>query len=418
MTDLDRYRALRDFSATPEPAPGSGPASAGDRFVVQRHDAGSLHFDLRLEHEGVLLSWALPKGVPLRPDQRRLAIATEPHPVEYLDFAGMIPEGNYGAGRMTIWDRGGYSVLARGPDEWKVVLAGGVLTGEYHLVRSARDRPDQWLMFRSASAGPGIPDPGPRFEQLRPMLATAVDDAFDDPGWTFEIKWDGFRALALVGPDGTRLRSRTGKDLGERFPLGDLRRGVFVQEAILDGELVVLDERGRADFGALQRGAGEVCLIVFDVLYADGVWLLDEALAVRRELLGRMITPEAAPRMRISDDMPGRGRDLFRAVEGHGVEGIVAKRLDAPYRSDTRSDAWRKIAARRRGDFVIVGIARGGADARDAITSLVVAESIDGHLVARGRVGAGITTEHAGQLAARLEPLTPGSPAPVEFTDP
>jgi bifunctional non-homologous end joining protein LigD len=413
VPDLEDYRRKRDFGATPEPEPveRTGPAGARPRFVIQRHDARSLHFDLRLEHEGVLLSWAVPKGVPLRTAVKRLAVQTEPHPLEYLDFAGVIPEGEYGAGRMTVWDAGEYDLVGRAAGEWKVRLDGGLLRGEYHLVRTGAGDSDQWLLFRSAQGGEGPPDPRPRFRELRPMQPTLVERPFDDPEWSFEVKWDGYRALVLISPDGDEIRSRSGQDLSEEFDFGDLRRSVFMQEAVLDAEIVVLDARGRADFGALQRRQGRPTLMAFDLLYADGLWLLDEAWAVRRELLGRVLTPEAPPQVRMSDDMPGRGTALFEAAAAQGIEGIVAKRHDSPYRPGARTDAWRKVKVRRVGDFVIGGFTLGEGSRRHTLGAVIVGEHEDDGLVHRGQVGSGIGDEAAGALRARLDPLVlDGSP--------
>ena len=400
--DLREYRGKRDFSATPEPAPGGVAGSGAPRFVIQRHDARSLHFDLRLEVDGVLVSWAVPKGVPLRTDLRRLAVQTEDHPLEYLDFAGVIPTGQYGAGRMTVWDSGTYEVIGRTDGEWKIVLAGGVITGEYHLVRTGGD---QWLLFRAAAAGPGIPDPAPRFGELRPMLPKLVDEPFDNPEWAFEVKWDGYRALALVGADGVRLQSRSGQDLSDEFDLGDLRRAVFVQEAILDGEVATLGADGQADFGRLQRREGSLSLILFDVLYADGVWLLDQTWAVRRALLSRMVTPEAAPQVRISDEIIGRGKELFAAAAAQAVEGIVGKRMDSPYLPGQRSDAWRKVKVRQQDTFVVGGFTRGEGTRRATLGSVVVGEMIGGELHHRGQVGSGLTDDAAIELRARLNGL-------------
>jgi bifunctional non-homologous end joining protein LigD len=307
---LDEYRRRRDFAKTPEPVPGAEVPDSASRFVIQRHDARALHFDLRLELGGSLASWAVPKGVPLRPGAKRLAVRTEDHPLEYLDFAAVIPAGQYGAGRMTIWDRGTFEPVQVDDAEIKIVLHGSVLSGEYHLVRTAgRDGKEEWLLFRSAKGDPGPADPLPRFRELRPMLATPWPSAFDDPRWAFEIKWDGYRALAFVGPDGTELRSRSGRDMTGSYPtLGDLRRAILAQEAVVDGEIVVLDEEGRAVFQDLQSGRGAVTFIVFDLLYADGEWLLDRPWEARRGRLEALLAPEAAPRVLCPGWCGGPGR--------------------------------------------------------------------------------------------------------------
>lgn len=403
--DFAEYRRKRDFSATSEPAPGTPGQSEVPRFVIQRHDARSLHFDLRLEAGGVLMSWAVPKGVPLRTEVKRLAVQTEDHPLEYLTFAGVIPEGHHGAGRVTVWDTGTYEMVGQATDEWKIVLHGGLMRGEYHLVRTGGADSNQWLIFRARAAGPGVQDPEPRFRALRPMLPKLVDEPFDDPEWAFEVKWDGYRALTLISPEGSVIQSRSGLDMTDDFDFGDLRRSIFVQEAILDAEVVMLGEDGRADFGRLQRRDGVPTLIVFDILYADGVWLLDEAWAVRRELLGRMVTPEAAPRVRISDEIIGRGKDLFAAAQAQRVEGIVGKRMDSTYSPGARSAAWRKIKVRQAADFVIGGYTIGEGSRRHTLGSVIVGEMVDGKLRHRGQVGSGLTAEVAERLRAECEAI-------------
>jgi bifunctional non-homologous end joining protein LigD len=224
--DLREYRGKRDFDATPEPAPAEAAPGEGNRFTVQRHDARALHFDLRVEVDGALASWAVPKGPPLREGPKRLAVRTEDHPLEYLTFEAVIPEGQYGAGRMTVWDTGTYDAELIADDEWKLVLHGRTLRGHYHLVRTGRrGGKDEWLIFRSSKGPAGPPDPVERFRATRPMLAESTGEPFDDPAWAFELKWDGYRALALVTGDGTELRSRGlrrgrrgGLDITDRYP--------------------------------------------------------------------------------------------------------------------------------------------------------------------------------------------------------
>lgn len=312
---LRDYRAKRDFGATPEPAPGASAPAGAPRFVIQRHDARALHFDLRLEVDGVLASWAVPKGVPLREGPKRLAVRTEDHPLEYLDFAAVIPAGQYGGGRMTIWDRGTWSDAGSTASEWKIVLEGGLLRGEYHMVRTGeRAGKEEWLLFRSARGAPGPDDPLPRFRAARPMLAETVEEPFDDPAWAFELKWDGYRALALTTSEGTELQGRREKrhDITGRFPaLADLRRLLLCQECVLDGEVVVLDERGASDFGALQASRGEPSFVAFDLLHVDGEWLDALPWTERRRRLAQVIAPEGPPRLMLSDHVAGAGRDLF-----------------------------------------------------------------------------------------------------------
>jgi bifunctional non-homologous end joining protein LigD len=405
-SDLREYRERRDFGATPEPAPaaGTGPGGA-PRFVVQRHDARALHFDLRLEVDGALASWAVPKGPPLREGAKRLAVRTEDHPLEYLDFAAVIPEGQYGAGRMTIWDRGTWIEALRTDDEWKVVLEGGVLRGEYHLVRTGRrSGKDEWLLFRSAHGPPGPLDPVARFRAMRPMLAGTADAAFDGDDWSFELKWDGYRALALVTSDATELRSRTGRDLTAAYPaLGDLRRGLLCQEAVLDGEVCVLGPDGAPDFNALQNGRGPFTYVVFDLLHLDGEWIEERPWRERRELLAGVVAPEAPPAMVLSDHVPRTGRELFALAAARGLEGVVAKRVGSPYRPGRRTADWLKVKARREVTAVIGGFTEGGGSRRGALGALLVGEqSPDGTLTYLSHVGSGFSDAVARGLWDRL----------------
>lgn len=415
--DLEDYRAKRDFARTPEPGP-DGPADedGAARFTVQRHDARALHFDLRIEVDGVLVSWAVPKAPPLREGVRRLAVRTEDHPLEYLGFSGRIPEGEYGAGEMTVWDRGTYEIEERSDGEWKLVLAGERLRGNYHLVRTGeRSGREEWLLFRSATGPPGPADPREPMLGLRPMLASASTTTPIGDEWAHELKWDGFRALALASPEGGELRSRTGKDLAQRFPgLLDLRRDVRFVEAVLDGEVAVLDEEGRASFQDLQAGVGVPVFLAFDLLYADGDWLLDVPWHERKEMLREGVSGSRGLVM-LSDDVPGESTGLFEAASAHGVEGIVAKRRDAPYRPGTRSKDWVKVKMRPEGEFVVGGWSEGRGSRRGSIGSVHVGELVDGELRYRGLVGSGLGADDAAELEDRLAPLRADA---APFVDP
>ena len=405
--DLEEYARKRDFGTTPEPkSRGGRRRRAEPRFVVQRHAARSLHFDLRLERDGALASWAVPKGVPLHRGIKRLAVRTEDHPLEYLDFAAVIPEGQYGAGRMTIWDAGTYEAERWDERELKLTLHGDRLAGPYHMVKTGgAEGKEEWLIFRSGSDGEASPDPHERFASLRPMMATLVDAPFDDDGWAFELKWDGYRALALVTSDGTELRSRTGRDLRGNFPDLDLRRAVLAQEAVLDGEVVVLDKDGRASFQALQAGRGPVTFVAFDLLYEDGAWLLDRPWRERTARLDAVLSPDAPPRAIRSDHVVGRGRALYEAAEAAGVEGIVAKRVDAAYHPARRGDDWRKVKVRQRLTAVIGGYSAGAGARRGSFGALLVgAYDADG-LHYLGHVGSGFGDDDLRSLRARLDAL-------------
>jgi bifunctional non-homologous end joining protein LigD len=408
--ELEEYRKKRDFGATPEPAPEAAPAGAEDRprFVVQRHDARALHFDLRLEVDGVLQSWAVPKGPPLREGPKRLAVRTEDHPLEYLTFEAVIPEGQYGAGRMTVWDAGTYEAEKRAEDELKLVLEGGILRGNYHLVRTAgRGGKEEWLIFRSSSGPPGTPDPTPRFRELRPMLAGSRQEPFDDPAWAFELKWDGYRALALVTSDATELRSRTGKDLtGAYAELADLRRAVTLQEVVLDGEVVVLDEEGTPDFNALQRGRGPFTYVAFDLLHADGEWLLERPWRERRARLAEAVAPEGSPRLIVSDHVDERGTALFALAAGKGLEGIVAKRADSDYRPGQRVKEWLKVKSRPEMVATIGGFTEGTGSQRGTLGALLVGEPAEGGgLTYLSHVGSGFSHDLARRLWDRLRTM-------------
>jgi len=407
--DLDPYRQRRDFDATPEPPPSKRPDERErPRFCIQRHDARSLHFDLRLEIDGVLRSWAVPKGVPLRCGPKRLAVQTEDHPLEYLRFEGVIPEGEYGAGRMTIWDAGEYVPERRSDTEWKVRLEGARLRGDYHLVRTGHeDGREEWLLFRSRAGGEGPPDPLPRFRALRPMVAVldgGRPDGFDDPEWAFELKWDGYRALALVSPDQIELRSRRGLDLTGAYPdAGDLRRRIMCQEAVLDGEIVALDAGGRASFQRLQRGEGPIAYVVFDLLQVDGDWLLDRPWHERRAALAGALAPERGPALLAPDYVPGEGRALLAAARAREVEGVVAKRMDAPYRPGRRSGDWLKLKIRPEEELVIGGFTEGAGSRRGRVGALLVGRPEGASLRYVGHVGSGLSDDEAAALWGRLE---------------
>ena len=351
---------------------------------------------------------------------------TEDHPLEYLTFSAVIPEGQYGAGRMTVWDAGTYEAELRADDEWKLVLHGGILRGHYHLVRTGRRAgKEEWLIFRSSKGPPGPPDPEPRYRELRPMLAGSRQEPFDGAGWAFELKWDGYRALALVTSDATELRSRSGRDLAGAYPeLADLRRAVTLQEVVLDGEVVVLDEDGRPVFNHLQKGRGPFTYVAFDILYADGEWLLERPWSERRARLVEAVAPEGAPRLIVSDHVEERGRDLFAAAAARELEGIVAKRTDSVYRPGQRVSEWLKIKSRPEMVATIGGFTEGSGSHRDTLGALLVGEPDgDGGLTYLSHVGSGFSHDLARTLWDRLRgieaaespfsnPVPRGSPAP------
>ena len=455
---LKEYRKKRDFSATPEPPgrkakDGAAPLS----FVVHKHLASRLHYDLRLEIDGVLKSWAVPKGPSLDPADRKLAVMVEDHPPDYGSFEGVIPEGSYGAGPVMIWDRGRLRAAAPGSGDRasseealrrglakghiSFILEGKRLKGEFALVRLRKAGENAWLLIKAndkyarhpgeitedpsvvsgrtieeiaregAEDGPvnltGAPK-APVPASIEPMKATLIDAPFDRDGWLFEIKWDGYRAIAEKSGDRVRLYSRNDKTMNEQFkPIVDaLARLPF--DGVLDGEIVVLDKSGRADFQLLQNylrsGKGSLVYYVFDILYYMGHDLMGLPLARRKAVL-RQVLP-ALPHLKLSDYVEEDGTGLFAAARQNGVEGIVAKDAKSPYRPGYRGREWLKVKATLTQEAVIGGFTRprGG---RKGFGSLVLGAYEDGRRLAYiGHSGGGFTEGQLEELHARLQGLT------------
>jgi bifunctional non-homologous end joining protein LigD len=428
--DLAEYAAKRDFAATPEPAGGSASgAGAGDaapRFVIQEHSATRLHWDLRLEHDGALASWALPNGLPWAAKDNRVAAHTEDHPLEYLDFHGEIPKGSYGAGSMTIWDRGTYDVL-KWDDGKKVEVAlhGERVTGSYALFPIGSD-PKDWMIHRMgepAAEGGWVLGHEPMPAQLVPMLAKAgpVPPAREDDQWAYEIKWDGVRAVVFSEPGRMRLVTRNGNDITPRYPeLARMNRALSMHRVVLDGEVVAFDADGRPSFGALQgrmhltreaqvkRLAKEapVTYMAFDLVWLDGRSLMDRPYLERRAALRALLAD--GERWQVPDQVVGGGRELLAATREQGLEGIVAKRVDSVYEPGRRGGAWRKIKNVNRQELVIGGWLPGEGRRQERIGALLVGvheEGDDGPLRFAGRVGTGFTEAELDRLAGVLAPL-------------
>ena len=468
---LDEYQRKRKFSETPEPhgtpkQAGGGPiVPARATFVIQKHRARRLHYDLRLEMEGVLKSWAVPKGPSLSPKEKRLAVMTEDHPMEYGGFEGTIPEGNYGAGTVIIWDNGDYEVegplapeqqLARG--EIKFVLHGKKLRGSFVLVK-IKGRPkegskgNEWLLIKhddayadgswdiedhpdSATTGrsldevkQGLPpgqgasslaaaalegaDEAPMPERIEPMLATLFDKPFSDPEWLFELKWDGMRVVAFLDEGRCRLQARSGRDVTQQFPeMAELPARVAARQAILDGEIVVLDGQGRGDFGRLQPRMhtavpspamlreAPVHYYAFDILYCDGYDLRSVALEQRKQLLKEIL--RVSPPALYSNHVLEKGEDLYDLAGKHEAEGIIGKQIHSPYVAG-RSAYWVKLKTVNEVDAVIGGFTA-PAGGRQHFGALLVGLYEGRDLVFVGGVGTGFTEKLLESLAEELEP--------------
>jgi len=465
---LTEYAAKRKFEKTPEPKPGVPHEECRLRFVVHKHAARALHYDLRLELGGVLKSWAVPKGPSLDPSIKRLAVMVEDHPLDYRDFEGVIPEGNYGAGSVIIWDRGFYHHPAAGDEnenerrlqdglrkgDLKFVLEGEKLHGEFALVRTAKDE-KSWLLlkkkdrhattddiltenrsvvshktleevlevgaqksFRQKKAhqirlheakeseelkeAPVTPMP----HNIQPMLATQVKEPFDHPDWVFEVKWDGYRAVAEIRDGKVSLYSRNGIPFEKKFsPILDALRK-FGDEAILDGEIVVVDDQGVPDFQLLQHyqdmGRGHLIYYVFDLLYFQGHDLTGLPLLRRKDLLKRILP--AIPKIRFSDHVSTEGVLFYQVSKEKGLEGIIAKHVRSTYQTGRRSREWLKVKTRLTQEAVIAGFTepRGG---RKYFGALVLGVFDRDGLHYIGHSGGGFGAKDLKEIRAKLDPL-------------
>jgi bifunctional non-homologous end joining protein LigD len=432
---LKRYQAKRDFHKTPEPAGASAskkrkrakraPAKqAAPRFVVHEHSATRLHWDLRLERDGVLASWAVPKGLPVAPKENHLAVWTEDHPLEYVDFHGEIPKGQYGAGTMKIWDQGTYEVLKWEPRKIEVALHGERVDARYALFPiGAGDDPKEWMIHRMDPPADAAREPMPA--HVKPMLARAGKLPADERGWVFEIKWDGVRALVYSSPGDLRVESRNLKDITPQYPeLARLNRALSSHAAILDGEIVGFDGHGRPSFATLQRrmhvgSAAQVkrlaketpvTYMIFDLLWLDGHSTMELAYGQRRELLDALALDGTS--WQTPGPLTGKGKDVLAATAEQKLEGVLAKRLESTYEPGARSTAWVKIKNVGRQELVIGGWLPGeGRRSRRIGALLVGMYDADGSFRYAGRVGTGFSDAELDRLAKLLKALQrDGSP--------
>ncbi|HTF82169.1 MAG TPA: DNA ligase D [Cytophagales bacterium] len=469
---LQKYKEKRNFENTPEPEASKSDGKGALKFVIQRHDASRLHYDFRLEMEGVLKSWAVPKGPSLNPKDKRLAMMVEDHPFSYRTFEGEIPKGNYGAGIVEIWDEGTYHALDTKDRKLseetlldqlekgslKFVLHGKKLKGEFALVKihNREDVENAWLLIKhkdefatdtdydsedhvspnskiikkkkgsKANSKTGkqreevakmqhtksssqVPetlkgkDPMPR--DVKPMLAKLVDAPFDEEGWIFEIKWDGYRAIAEIEGDAVKLYSRNNIPF-RKYPslISELKS--FGHNVVLDGEVVVLDETGKSSFQGLQNIAENptpnLFYYVFDILYLNGYDLRGLPLTERKKFL-KEIFPELE-HIKYSDHVEAKGIDFFELAKKQHLEGIIAKKADAPYRIGLRSDKWLKVKIGKRQEAVICGFTapRGS---RKGFGALVLGVYEKGKLVYVGHTGGGFNEQSIKAVKSQLDKL-------------
>lgn len=483
MSTLAKYQKMRDFSRTQEPRGKGRPKALPKRaralsFVVQKHDARNLHYDFRLELDGVLLSWAVPKGPSLDPSVKRLAMEVEPHPLEYAGFEGTIPQGEYGGGTVMVWDRGSWTpegdpraALAKG--HLSFTLQGEKLKGAWHLVRTKRLADDGhgnrqgkgWLLFKSrddqakgddqllveepdsvltgrnleqiakdkdatwtrAPDAESAPDSRPRRRspkkarqrgaskpplEIHPELATLVDAAPAGDDWVHEIKLDGYRVLARLDHGEVQLLTRNGKDWTERMPtLKAALEQLSVESAVLDGELVALDERGITHFQTLQSSLnaesdGALVYYAFDLLHLDGQDLTAKPLLERKSLLRELLTRSETAlggQVRFSAHVVGNGPSFFANACKLGLEGTIAKRASSPYRAGRGKD-WLKIKCGKDQEFTIIGFTD-PSGSRSHFGALLVATRREGELVYAGKVGTGFSAASLKELHQKLRRL-------------
>lgn len=493
---LEQYKQKRDFSKTTEPKAGRGKDQNSLRFVVQKHDASHLHYDFRLEMEGVLKSWAVPKGPSTNPEIKRLAVMVEDHPYDYKDFEGIIPKGQYGGGTVIVWDEGTYQTAEKviGDEKkqekallqqleagkLKIKLKGKKLKGEFALVKAHGRGENDWLLMKlqdryaseaditlkdksvlskktiqqmeqrpvqtyakptgkANSAKPEKKAPRTKtkqlaelpleenatelkeselkallknapkqafYQSLSPMLATLVDQAFDDDNWCYEIKWDGYRAVALMNKTKFEFKSRNGKSFAEKFyPIADALKKMKLN-AVFDGEVVVLNRNGQANFGKLQNwrseADGELIYYVFDLLWYNGKDLKGLPLLQRKAILQAILPTNES--IQLSKDFETSGIEFLEVAKKMGLEGIMAKKKNSGYHPKERSKDWLKIKANKRQEVVIAGFTR-NADTKKVFSSLLVGVYKGAKLIYIGKIGTGFSNQMQQAMMKQFKPL-------------
>lgn len=461
---LTKYKEKRNFKKSPEPT-GGKPDGEQLRFVIQKHDARNLHYDFRLEMEGVLKSWAVPKGPSTDPDVKRLAMMVEDHPYDYRNFEGIIPSG-YGAGTVIVWDEGFYEpAVADGKDKkaqdkelrhgiysgkLHVVLHGKKLKGEFALVKTHGMGENAWLLFKvkdkyvskdditlkdksviSKKTLAQVEKTTTNFygekrvkestvfpSKLSPMLATMVDKPFDKEGWQYEIKWDGYRTVAFCNKDKVELKSRNDKSYKEKFYPVLKAVQQWNIHAVVDGEVVVLDEGGKPNFGKLQNwrseADGELCYYVFDLLWMNGKNLMQLPLSERRNILKEIIPEDNI--IRLSENYEVSGIEFFETARKMGLEGIMAKKSDSTYSPGNRSKEWLKIKASKRQEMVIGGYTKNEGSSK-LFSSLLLGLYEKGKLIYTGKAGTGFKDKQQTEMLKQFKPYIIETPPFEEQPD-
>lgn len=397
------YNQKRNFNRTPEPIAESFTQN-GNRFVIQLHNASNLHYDLRLEQENVLLSWAIPKGFPYRKNIKRLAIETEPHPVKYLSFEGEIPKGQYGGGKMWIFDEGEYKVISQRPNKIQFTLKGRMVQGDFLLTKIG-DK--QWLISVNEDCDFGSLEVKPMLASMAPIVPASSD-------YFYELKWDGIRVVASVRDSKVKLLSRSGRDITNRFPqiVSQMAKEIS-HNALIDGEIVALNVNGTPNFAnvisrmhttgktSIERASKKIktTFYAFDCMVLDGINISDIPIERRREWLRTLF--EDREYLRYSEGFDD-GEALFSSVESMGLEGIIAKKIGSKYTDGKRSKNWLKIKVRNDDEALLIGYTKGKGNRKGSFGSLHLAKRENGNYIYKGKVGTGYDQNKMHEIFARL----------------
>jgi bifunctional non-homologous end joining protein LigD len=412
MAQLREYKRKRDPKKTPEPF-GSKKRGQEPIFVVQRHDARALHYDFRLERDGALASWAVPKGIPLEPGTQHLAVHVEDHPLEYATFEGEIPKGEYGAGSVEIWDNGTYELLEEKKNGGLTVrLHGKRLEGIWALVPAHLSGQEKnWLILRKRDDGATA---APKRKKVyAPMLATLVKELPRGDDWLFEVKWDGYRAVSYVSGGEVEMRSRRGNDFTEKFQrvAREIPKAMKTPDCVIDGEVCALDENGRASFSEMQQLGPTTSLVyyVYDLLEVDGNPIVDLPIEERRARLEDLLDRRNKT-VRLSEFFDD-GEALLAAAQEQGLEGVVAKRIGSRYLLGKRTRDWEKVKTHGDQELVIAGYTGGQGRRSGRFGSLVLGYWQGDELVYAGNVGTGFSEDEIDRLLAKLKPLERDTPS-------